>query len=155
MHVRLWLTLLPVSGALMWAVLEARVFLVGRPVPLAVLCLALGVALAVVCERRRPPERRRERGMILMLAAMLAFPLSYSLNLALTAPAVPDTGTVVEVRLPQEQEDGGSLVFRWEGRTFRTPLGGDPATWPTPGEDIDLRVRQSLLNIPVVSVCRE
>ena len=122
---------------------------------LAVLCLALGVALAVLCERRRPPERKRERGMILMLAAMLAFPLSYSLNLALTAPAVPDTGTVVEVRLPQEQEDGGSLVFRWEGRTFRTPLGGDPAAWPTPGEDIDLRVRQSLLNIPVVSVCRE
>ena len=58
----------------------------GRPVPLAVLCLALGVALAVLCERRRPPERRRERGMILMLAAMLAFPLGYSLNLALNRP---------------------------------------------------------------------
>lgn len=155
MHVRLWLALLPVSGALMWAVLEARVFLVGRPVPLAVLCLALGVALAVLCERRRPPERRRERGMILMLAAMLAFPLGYSLNLALTAPAVPDAGTVVEVRLPEAEDDDGSLVFRWEGRTFRTPLGGDPAAWPTPGEAIDLRVRQSLLNIPVVSVCRE
>ena len=86
--------------------------------------------------------------MILMLAAMLAFPLGYSLNLALTAPAVPDTGTVVEVRLPEEQEDGGSLVFRWEGRTFRAPLGGDPATWPTPGEDIDLRVRQKPAEYP-------
>lgn len=122
--------------------------------PLAVLCLALGALLAVLCERRRPPERKRERGMILMLAALLAFPLGYSLNLALSQPAHPDTGTVVEVRLP-EGDDNGSLVFQWEGRTFRTPLGGDPAPWPQPGEEIDLCVRESPLDIPVVSVCRE
>lgn len=154
MHVRLWLTLLPAGGALLWAMQEAQVFLVGRPVPLAVLCLALGALLAVLCERRRPPERKRERGMILMLAALLAFPLGYSLNLALSQPAHPDTGTVVEVRLP-EGDDNGSLVFQWEGRTFRTPLGGDPAPWPQPGEEIDLCVRESPLDIPVVSVCRE
>lgn len=155
MHVGLGLTLLPVSGALMWVLQEARVFLVGRPVPQAVLCLALGVLLAVVCERRRPPERKRERGMILLLAAMLAFPLGYSLNLALTGPAHPDTGTVVEVRLPEGEDDDGSLVFQWEGRTFRTPLGGAPAAWPTPGEEIDLCVQESPLGIPLVSVCRD
>lgn len=155
MHVELWLTLLPAGGALVWAVLEAQVFLVGRPVPLAVLCLALGALLAVLCEQRRPPERKRERGMILVLAALLAFPMGYSLNLALTAPAYPDTGTVLAVQPPKTENDSSTLTIQWRGLELHAILYEDPALLPQTGETADLCVRESPLGIPLVSVCLE
>ena len=125
----------------------------GHPLPGGVVMRQ--ALLAVLCERRRPPERKRERGMILVLAAMLAFPLGYSLNLALTAPAYPDTGTVLAVQPPKTENDSTTLTIQWRGLELHAILYEDPALLPQTGETADLCVRESPLGIPLVSVCLE
>lgn len=151
-HVGLGATLLPVVAALLWALAESRAFLVGNPERLAVLCVVLGGLLALACEIRRPRSMTRERGMILLLSALLAFPLGFSLNLALTAPAYPDHGTVVEVRPPEEEGDYATLTFRWEGRDYDATWYGDSSDLPGPAEEVNLCIRESPLGIHAVSV---
>lgn len=151
-HVGLGATLLPVVAALLWALAESRAFLVGNPERLAVLCVVLGGLLALACEIRRPRSMTRERGAILLLAVLLAFPLGFSLNLALTAPAYPDHGTVVEVRPPQEEGDYATLTFRWDGRNYTATWYGDSSDLPRPEEEVNLCIRESPLGIHAVSV---
>ncbi len=155
MHVSLGWTFLPVLGALLWAVLESMVFLVSHPWRLAALCVVLGVLLAVLCEKRRPRALHREWRTTLVLAVLLAFPMGYSLNLALTRPAFPDQGTVLEVRAPEAENYATDVRFLWEGQELSASLYQDPAVLPRPGEEIDLCVRESLLGIPLVSVCSD
>lgn len=153
MHINLEGTLLPAGGALLWAVVESMRFLVTRMERMAVLCVVLGVLLAVLCGIRCPRARKRECWITVALAAIVAFPMGYSLNLALTKPSYPDTGTVVEIQPPEEENDYGTLVILWEGQALDAPFYEDPALLPQPGETIDLCVWESPLGIPLVSVC--
>lgn len=153
MHVNLGLTFLPVCCALLWAWVESMAFMVSRTERMAVLCVALGLLLAVLCWKRCPTEWKREGWTILILAAMLAFPMGYSLNLALTAPAYPDTGTVVAVQPPETENDSTTLTIQWRGQELDAILYEDPALLLQPEETVELCVRESPLGIPLVSVC--
>ena len=156
MHVSLMGTALPVAGALLWTTAEAQVWVAVYPVRLVVLCGVLAVGLILVCERRYPlgkTYRARERWMIWLLALFLAYPLGYSLNLALSAPAAPAQGTVTAVTAPAEEGDLARLSVVWEGEELTFSRGDDPAALPQPGETIDLCVGESPLGIPVVAIC--
>lgn len=156
MHVSLMGTILPVAGALLWTTAEAQVWVAVYPVRLAVLCVVLAVGLILVCERRYPlgkNHRARERWMIWLLALFLAYPLGYSLNLALTAPAFPAQGTVIAVEAPAAEGDPTRLSVAWAGKTLIFPRRDDPATLPQPGEVVALCVGESPFGIPVVALC--
>ena len=147
MHVSLMGTALPVAGALLWTTAESQVWVAIYP-----------VGLILTCERRYPlgkTHRARERWMIWLLALFLAYPLGYSLNLALTAPAAPAQGTVTAVEAPAEDEEPVRLSVVWEGEDLPLSFYDDPAGLPQPGETIALCVRQSPLGIPLVARCSE
>ena len=93
--------------------------------------------------------------MLVLLAAVLAFPLGYSLNLALSQPAHPDTGTVLAVQLPKTENDSATLTIQWQERTLEAILYEEAALLPQPGETVDLCVRESPLGIPLVSICSD
>lgn len=156
MHVSLMGIILPVAGALLWATAEAQAWVAVHPGRLVVLCVVLAVGLILACELRYPlgkTHRARERWMIWLLALFLAYPLGYSLNLALTAPTSPTQGTVTAVEAPAEDGDPVRLSVVWEGEDLTLSFYDDPATLPQPGEAIALCVRQSPLDIPLVALC--
>lgn len=158
MHVSLMGTALPVAGALLWTTAESQVWVAVYPVRLAVLCGVLAVGLIRTCERRYPlgkTHRARERWMIWLLALFLAYPLGYSLDLALTAPASPTQGTVTAVEAPAADEEPVRLSVVWDGEDLTLSFYEEPAGLPQPGETIALCVRQSPLGIPLVARCSE
>lgn len=152
MHVGLGGAFLPVVGALLWAVAESMAFLVGRPERMALLCVALAVLLVLLCEIRRPRPLTRGRGTVLVLAALMAFPMGFGLNLALTRKAYPDQGTVMEVQPPEPGQNYASLTFRWEGRRYTATWYGAVSDLPQPEEAVDLCIRESPLGIHIISV---
>ena len=126
----------------------------GAPANLALIALSVAVAvlLVLLCEIRRPRPLTRGRGTVLVLAALMAFPMGFGLNLALTRQAYPDQGTVVEVEPPEPEQDYASLTFRWEGRRYTATWYGAVSDLPQPEEAVDLCIRESPLGIHMVSV---